>query len=279
MHRDRPWRTGRRLGGHIANSRSGWNDFTCVHSCVQTPAVVHKESVCAVCKNDSRVGKWKTCAHKASHPNKHTCNSVSTERRLQLGMGKKASCTLWTQKHSLIKMKNLIKHILGSLSFENATQLLPGVWFLRFPSLPPPPIYAPNQSSPFGRFPCWPLQGMREEGDCLLEGLLSSFYLAHFKIKRHSLFVLKEQLKITGLFDSHYLLNVLYQNTFSTISQGSYFSLQICQSCPCYALPPLLRHLADYLLRWQELFFKEGMYIFRISRVLCWHSPYEFLWI
>lgn len=61
---------------------------------------------------------------------------------------------------------------------------------------PPPPIYAPNQPSPFGRFPCWPLQGMREEGDCLLEGLLSSFYLAYFKIKRHSLFVLKEQLKI-----------------------------------------------------------------------------------
>lgn len=89
-----------------------------------------------------------------------------------------------------------MKHILRSLSFENATQLLPGVWFLRFPSLPPPPICAPNQSSPFGRFPCWPLQGMREEGDCLLEGLLSSFYLAYFKIKRHSLFVLKEQLKI-----------------------------------------------------------------------------------
>lgn len=126
---------------------------------------------------------------------------------------------------------------------------------------PPPPIYAPNQSSPFGRFPCWPLQGMREEGDCLLEGLLSSFYLAYFKIKRHSLFVLKEQLKITGLFDSHYLLNVLYQNTFSTISQGSYFTLQICQSCPCYTLPPLLCRLADYWLRWQELFFFLRQYV------------------
>lgn len=134
-----------------------------------------------------------------------------------------------------------MKHILRSLSFENSTRLLPGVWFLRFPSLPPSPICAPNQSSQFGSFPCWPLQGMREEGDCLL----SSFYQTYSKIKRHPLFVLKEQLKVTDLFNSHYLPNVLYQNTFSTISQGSYFSLQICQSCPSALATPSCWLLAN----------------------------------